>query len=381
MQERIEPLGRVLDALAEPDSPAREDLERDLPAATGLAPSTVRAGLDLAMASWGSTGLRELITNELRDDPPALEATPLLTAVVPAGSIPMPTIEAMLAPLVLGSAAILRPASRDAATARAFARLVAKEDTELGDAIAIVDFPREDGAAWDAFLDADAVIASGNDETIETLRRMTPRDTRLVGYGHRFTLGVVACPAAMTTARAFARDISLWDQLGCLSPIAVFVLGDADGWADALALALEDVGRELPRGAVPISAAAAIHRERAEGEFRGASDGATRVIAGQAWTVVREADAAWRPAPLHRFVRVVPVESAAHLAEVLRPVRGHIATVAILPEEAALVGDLQARQAAPGTCQAPPLDWHHDGKGTLRPLLGLPPLDRFGRSA
>jgi hypothetical protein len=103
---------------------------------------------------------------------------------------------------------------------------------------------------------------------------------------------------------------------------------------------------------------------------------------GTSWTVVREADAAPRPAPLHRFVRVVPVSGAEELVDALRPLGPHLAAVALggfgagEPELARRLAELGAsRLCAPGRMQCPPLGWHQDGQGVLLPFARFTDLE------
>ena len=51
--------------------------------------------------------------------------------------------------------------------------------------------------------------------------------------------------------------------------------------------------------------------------------------AGSSWTVIAEADSRFRPAPLHRFVRVHPIAGAPGLLEALTPVRHHLVSVGV----------------------------------------------------
>jgi hypothetical protein len=214
-----------------------------------------------------------------------------------------------------------------------------------------------------------------------------PPGRRLVAHGHR--LSVAAIGPGATTGGALARaaeglalDVALWDQLGCLSPLAVFVAeGDekaADRVAEALAEALARAEERWPRGRVDDPALAAAARERADAELRAAAGRRVGVHAGSGWTVLREADASWRPAPLHRFVRVHPVADPDGLGPALAPLRRHLAGVAF-----AGFGDATARVSrrlaelgaslvcAPGTLQAPPLDWPQENRLPLLPLARL----------
>jgi hypothetical protein len=354
---RVEAVARVLDAWSDPASPWRERLEAELPEATGFTPPVVREGLRLALAGWTGDALRELVELE------APEEAAGVTAVLLAGSIPMPSILALLAPLALGSAVFAKCAARDPVTPPLVARSLRELEPELGARIEVADFRGDDAARVATLCEADLVVASGSDETVARVR-----GRRVVRHGHR--LSVAAVGAGACPAEELALDVALWDQLGCLSPLAVYAR-DADGLARALAAALEEIGRRLPRGRVDSRSATLAVHERDAAELRGAG-----VSSGAGWTVVREADSHWRPAPLHRFVRVHPVADAGALLEALAPVATHLAGVALAgfgPDTPRLAGELASlgasRVCAPGRLQAPPLAWPRDGLGVL---TGLP---------
>jgi hypothetical protein len=93
------------------------------------------------------------------------------------------------------------------------------------------------------------------------------------------------------------------------------------------------------------------------------------------WTVVREADSQPRPAPLHRFVRVLPVADVRALVAALAPFGPHLSAVGLDGfgrEASALCRALAhlgaSRLCACGAMQCPPLGWHRDGRGVLTPL-------------
>src|SRR5262249_51791148 len=131
-----------------------------------------------------------------------------------------------------------------------------------------------------------------------------------------------------------ALDVSLWDQQGCLSPIAVYVASDTSGCrrvGTALARSIEAISRELPRGEVAASAAAQFAQERTGAELRAAAGQNLTLFAASdaSWAVVCEPDAAPRPAPLHRFVRVHPLPAPGGLGEAIHPIAAHLAGVAL----------------------------------------------------
>jgi hypothetical protein len=386
----LDPLGRVLDGWSCEGSPWRRALEAELPLATGFSPETVREGLRLGLEGWTGGTLRALVHREL-GGPERLDARAdgavggfEVTAVLLAGSIPMPTLLALLAPLVLRSPVLAKCASRDPVTARLVARSLAEVDADLGHCVEVVAFPGDDEACSDALLEADCVVASGSDATVAALRGRVHPQRRLVAYGHRVSAAALG-PEALTAPRLaevagrLARDVALWDQLGCLSPVSIYAVGasGAAALAEALAEALETAQRVMPRGAPSPAAAAAFAHERAEAELRAAnrSGVALRAAPDDTWAVVLECDTALRPAPLHRFVRVVPLADAEALPEALAPLAPHLAGVALdgfgpsTPHVVARLARLGAsRLCAPGRLQGPPLGWHHDGQGVLTPL-------------
>jgi hypothetical protein len=357
--DTLDALCRVLDGWNDPDSPWRAELLATLPEATGFTRETVREGLSRALVDWNGQALRALVARELGD----VEAEGFAcTAVLLAGSIPMPTLLAILAPLVLRSPVFAKCASRDPVTAPLVARSIRALDPELGSCVEVACFPGSDSEAMRMLLASECVVATGSDETIAAASASRGE-------------------ALAAAATALALDISLWDQLGCLSPIAVYVASRDDAAADrvaeALAAALAQAEKRWPRGRVEPADAALLAHERAAAELRSAAGRRVSLFSGaqHAWTVVREEDAGPRPAPLHRFVRVLPVSDEAELLAAIEPLSRQLAAVAIAgfgAEEPALAAALirhgASRVCAPGSLQAPPLDWRNDGRGVVAPL-------------
>lgn len=389
--ETLAALARVLDAWRDPASRWRRALERELPGAAGFTSPVVREGMALALAGWKGEALLALVDREL-GGPRALDggdgtlASPFdVTATLLAGALPSPSLLALLAPLAVRSAVLARPSSHDPVTARLVAESITAEDAGLGACLEIVSFPRGDDDALGVFLSGDCVVATGSDATVRAIAARVQPPQRLVTYGHRVSVGLVGPEATHgealgAAARGLALDVSLWDQLGCLSPVSVLVVGDARaavGVADALAVALRDLAPRLPRGRVDPAAAAVLAQERAAAEMRAAAGREVFVRGGrdEPFCVVCEDDATLRPAPLHRFVRVHPVGPDG-IGDALAPLASHLAGVAVAGFGAGerrllrLLADLGAsRLCRPGRLQGPPLGWHHDGQGVLLPLV------------
>jgi len=402
-RDTVSCLAQVLELWRDPASSWRRRLEAELPAATGFSPEVVREGLARGLAKFSGEALHALVASELGGSERLDAASGDLvsgfdtTAVVLAGSIPQPSLLALLAPLVLRSPVLAKPASRDPVTPRLLAGSIAAVDAELGRCIAIAPFGSSDDACLAALLEAPCIAATGSDASIAALAARVRPSQRFVASGHRLSLAVLG-PAALAegaaladAAEGIALDTALWDQQGCLSPLAVFAVGGddtaVDRFAERLAGALAGLERKLPRGETDAAAAAAFFSECEAAELRSAAGGRVRLHGGpaQRFAVVREADAGPRPAPLGRFVRVHPVADLRALRGALEPYAPQLAAVALagfgagsdgLARELAGLG--ASRVCRPGELQAPPLAWPHDNRPLLLPLARLAQRDPCG---
>ena len=398
-RETLAALARVLDLWASPDSTWRRRLAAELPGATGFTIENVREGVARGLAPFRGEALLALVRSELGDPEhqDAAQGSMLsgfdTTAVVLAGSIPQPSLVALIAPLVLRSPVLAKPASRDPVTAALVAESIADVDPELGRCIAMAPFGSNDEACLRALLEADCVAATGSDASIAAIAALVRPPRRLVASGHRLSVAALG-PEALrgapldAAAAGIALDVALWDQQGCLSPLAVYVVGPddeaPDRLAEALARELASLEQRLPRGAQDSAAAAAFRHECDGAELRAAADARIRVLGGvtQRWAVVREADAAPRRAPLNRFLRVQPVENSEALLAAVRPLAAHLAGVALAgfgSSQGTVVrglADLGAsRLCRPGDLQSPPLAWHHEGRPLLLPFARFTDLE------
>lgn len=230
------------------------------------------------------------------------------------------------------------------------------------------DLPEE----WKA--STDAWIVFGSDETVAHFRRIAPREVRFVAHPHRVSLGIVFDDPEMDSVSLVAKDVSLFNQRGCLSPQDVYVGGDAKGYAERLAVEMERYNEKDPRGEVSVYEAAQIADMRANYRFRGASDGRVGIWESEgstAWTVIYEEDAWFAASCLNRLVFVKPLPEDLELA--LGPVRPWLAGIGIwpaTPENARKLASLGAsRISALGAMQDTPMTWHHEGKQSLAPLV------------
>ena len=234
---------------------------------------------------------------------------------------------------------------------------------------------------------ADVVVAFGSDATMQEIRAQTRWDQKFIAHGHALSLLWMADPNELTSAqaRACAIDILTYDQLGCLSPQAIYLptATDFGALSQKLCRALETHWRKLdPQPLRPLSVAARIVEARDLAHALG-----HRVWLPPnghlGWTLIFDPDPTFRPSPLHGVIYLRPVDEA-HIETALASVAGRISTVGIAgigskgkPSTGKLSSRLQtaflnlgaSRFCPAGHMQFPPLTWHHDGRASLGDLV------------
>jgi hypothetical protein len=221
---------------------------------------------------------------------------------------------------------------------------------------------------------AEAVIVFGRDETIRHFQaRMRPGQI-FIAHGHKLSLGVIFEDAEFVSVTGAARDVSLFDQQGCLSPQVFFVRDTARTYAQKLAEAMNCFNTAQPRSPVSLSESNAIRVRREEIRFR-AANGEPFTLWESAdstdWTVVFDATPEFPGSPLNRFVFVKPLPD--DFAALLAEVRPHLSACGYWPAtlaNARILASLGPSRLCPvGQMQVPPFTWHQDGQQVLAPLV------------
>ncbi|HVB82498.1 MAG TPA: acyl-CoA reductase, partial [Candidatus Binataceae bacterium] len=201
--------------------------------------------------------------------------------------------------------------------------------------------------------------------------------------------------AAEAAAVGLARDVTLFEQRGCLSPHQVFVLGDAGearGFAARLARALERLAHRLPAPArLPLGDAATIRALRERARWRALAErpelevalwegDRTGLSSGMTWTVIYDGAATFCASPGYRTVFVSALETDDELGERLGAAAGRLEAFALAAPPGArarLEADLRGLGVSyvcePGRMQSPPLDWPHGGGAMLKLLRTAAP--------
>lgn len=378
-------VGAALAALGDPASPIRQGLERDAAALHGPL-ATWRWGLEATLAAWDDASLHAWLRRDL-GDPDALDGWvaapggglrrargPALLWHVQAGNLGAPGMEGLVAAALLKAPAVAKLAAEDDGSSLAFARALVEAEPAFAGAVAVGRWPGEGIPFHQAALrHAQVALLHGSDAAVRGLGPLIPPGVRLVAHPHRISVAYVAVDPTPALADALALDAFAYEQLGCLSPRAVFVEGEgprALAWAEALAEAAARLTEALPPGRLPVAVAAEGMQARGRLAFGG------RLLEGPGWAVGVEGGA-FTPSPAGRFILVRGAASAAEALGILGPAAARLQGVSLAapPERFEALADAftgagAALIAVPGQLQRPPAGWPADGRPLLADLVG-----------
>jgi hypothetical protein len=333
-----------------------------------LGPTTTQDLLDWLRAELGAAEALDRWIDHGKAKTKALPPAAILHIV--SANTPHAALQSLIGGLLLGSRNLVKlPRSGLVEVEEFLARLpdpwrsTVETETQLPD-------------SW--LVSAGAVIVYGSDETIAALRtRMTPGKI-FIGHGHKASLGVVWDDPGCVSCTGAARDASLFDQQGCLSPQVFYVResqpGFARRYAEHLAAAMDQFNRIHPRGPLEVAEKAGIANLRAAYRFRAAGDLRVGIWEGGGdldWTVIYEEDAWFTASPLRRVIFVKPLPE--DLAGAMGPASDYVGAIGLWPcteELAARFAALRPSRFCPiGRMQDPPWTWHNGGIPRLASLV------------
>ncbi len=404
-QSLITLLSRLSQEWLNPEFPFRKLALAEGPAATGFSQPTLAAGLDAFFKQLTPDAFQALLEEDLgqadrldqmvqspterRTNRASIAIAPELLVHIAAGTLPNPTLMSMILGVLARSAQFVKCASGRSLLPRLFAHSLYDAEHKLGACLEVADWSGGNSELEKVLFDeATCVTATGSDETLNSIRQRVPSKTRFLGFGFRVSFAYVAGEVlsglhARKTADRAARDVTAWNQLGCLSPHVIYVQSGGvvspENFAEMLAEVLAERELSEPRGDLRIETAAVIASRRSLYELRAAHSPDTRHWCSHgstAWTVVYEADPRFQLSCLHRFIYVKEVKDLTEALQSADPVRGKISTVglAVAEHKAQEMATQLARWGATRVCalgqmQNPPLTWRHDGRPALGDLV------------
>ncbi|MGA3228812.1 MAG: acyl-CoA reductase [Candidatus Binatus sp.] len=321
---------------------------------------------------------------------------PKTAGFIAAGKVAGAGLHEIAIALVAGAGVVVKTASAEPIFFAEFARTLAEIDRDAGARIEVFHWSRARADLTAALIaNCERVVAYGDDLTIESLRNRP----NVIGFGSRVSAAVVA-PGATDPSRIdrvaelLARDVVLFEQLGCLSLHHVFVVSPTGGAARDLAIrmsaALERMGKSMPPAKIPLRDAAEIRGVRERARWRRIAGEPAELFEGRGleWTVVFEPrpnlfapgavlEDSFKVSPGFRTVHVTGVRDLGEFRDCIAGVSGRIEAMAVAGDESE-AADIGATVeaigipyvCAPGEMQSPPLDWRHGGGGFIDMIIG-----------
>ncbi len=305
---------------------------------------------------------------------------PKTVGFIAAGNVAGAGIHEIAIALICGARVTIKTASAEPVFFAEFARTLAEIDGEVGARIEVVHWNRARTDLTAALIaNCERVVAYGDDATIESLHR-----PNVIGFGSRVSAALIAGNAIIRSrideiADMLARDVTLFEQLGCLSLHQVFVVSPDGRAARELAIrmsaAFERIARSMPPARIPIRDAAEIRGVRERARWRAIAGEPVELFEGRGleWTVVFEPEPdSFRVSPGFRTVHVTAVRDFAEFRDCVASVSGRIEAMAVVGDDC----EIEARAmgipyvCAPGEMQSPPLDWRHGGGEFIDMMVG-----------
>ncbi len=372
-ERAVSALARLLHSWRSADFPPRQRVTIGISDALGFSVPMLTESLDALLAPFTTDVIADFASI-------AANRRELIGLIAP-GNVAGAGLHEIIISLLAGAGLLIKTSSREPRFFAELALSLAVIDPALAARVAVFNFSRADTEATAAMLrECDRVIALGDDATITAL------GGNVLGFGSRASGAIVARAALLSgaakVAAQIARDVSLFEQLGCLSPHHVFVEGQpfvdeerpglAREFAVSLGCALGGVLRELPSPTLSLEDAAALRRARETARWRAIAGDPVELLEGDllSWTVIYDRDAQFTPSPGFRTLTVSPFGSREDLRSRLMPAAGRLEAFAIAGDDEskyhALLSELGVTYVArTGDIQSPPLTWRHGGGAFL----------------
>ena len=377
------------------------------PKDTGFPREVLAAGLDACFKEWTQEKFFSLLNQEI-GDPTRLQSYgslsgrslamvhgPKLIAQLAPGNLPVPIFQSIAFGLLLRSAQFVKCATGKSLLPRLFGHSLHYVDPGLASALEIAEWKGgNEKLESELYNEADCILATGNDSTLESVRKYLPLNKKFIGYGNRISFGYVEQLAnevmgTQTIISRAADDVIAWNQQGCLSPQVIYIeeLGNLkpDQFAEMLAEELANRNMTTPRGKISKKEDTNINNIRRFYKIRSENNVGAMLWESKDstdWTVVQEDEKQFQSSPLNRFIFIKPIENPAEIMHILEPYRDNISTIGIAASEAKLREYAQAfgqwgvpRICPLGKMQLPPLTWRHDGRPPLGDLINWTDLE------
>ena len=205
-----------------PASPLRQEAVTALQVSTGFTSRMIENALAAAFEELTDEKLLNFCASEIKLGENVLVPQKVLHIL--AGNVFTAWLPGAVITLLLGAECDLKPSSQEPVFALLWKRSFQQADPALGEKIQIVRWQD------DLLQRYEAVVAYGTDETLAALKPKLNPGTRFVGYGHKFSVGIIwkeaLTPENLPDALAQVQSaVEPFDLQGCLSPQIIYLEG------------------------------------------------------------------------------------------------------------------------------------------------------------
>ncbi|MEU8178025.1 aldehyde dehydrogenase family protein [Microbispora hainanensis] len=378
---------------ADPRYPGRAEAVRIASAVTGYSPQTLEEDYTRIARTLTRAKLYDIVDADLGTSLIVDDWVPRQSVYVKArpkgrvlhlmvGNVPLAGLFTLVRSVLTKNTTVAKLPSRDPASCLYFAKAFHDVDPDhpITRSLSVVYWPGGSPAEDEFIQDADLVCAWGQGASIAAVKKKIPIDTDFLEFGPKESLHFIGAPFGDVDNLAMraAYDISVYEQEACFSPQRMFVEGDAEEFANALAPWLDKLLVRLPVGFRSADRQAHLSRARVEAEF----DGHTVVQGGDAqWTVVLMTGEGRGPYehPLSRTIYIHPVKD---LSEAVGEIHSQVQTVGVHPwSRAQELAEVLTRAGADrvtevGLMSRPRPGFTHDAKLPLHHFVRWVTLER-----
>lgn len=358
-------------------------LREELLSTCGLSAEMIEWALRSSLETFTEEALLDLDARCVAAHPRCVRARPgHLAVVVLAGNVFTAAARGLAIPLLFGWPVIAKASTREDVFAAMLELALATVDPELAAAFRAVSISSEDREGTQVlFEQADAASVYGSDQTMDLIRAQLKATVSFIPHGHGLGVAIIGKAAldseaqATEVAQSLARDVAAYDQRGCLSPHAAWVVRGAQvspaRFSELVFQALGAINVSLPRGTLPLASASAQLSFRAETAMRGT------LLEGDGFSVAHEPHGTLRAGPCYRNLLVLELDDERELPAQLAPLSAHLKCLgtAGIEDMSTLIANLPPL-SAPRVCklgemQTPPLHALADGVPAWSGLIRL----------
>ncbi|MFH1452705.1 MAG: aldehyde dehydrogenase family protein [Armatimonadota bacterium] len=263
-----------------------------------------------------------------------------------AGNVFVGPLDSLTQGFITKNVNILKMSSDDPVFPLLFCESLQEADTEgiLSSSFSVISWKSADKETETLVKkNADAVVVYGGKEAVESYRKDLGVYTRLIEYGPKYSLALVAKEFfdKKDIAYGIALDVSRWEQSACASPHVVYVekgkvkFKNAEKLAELIAEVFKKINKVLPQKKLSIDEKVEIKKVRQLAKAAKAHDEAEYLFGkgNESWSVILEKEEGFTISCLNRTLFVKEVDNLFKVPDILKDMGRYIQTVSIAADE------------------------------------------------